>query len=192
MGLFSFFNNKENENAKSNEELNSLSNEHSFNDNDLGPTEDQFIDDADPKQIISEKNHSYTLNDILNFASIDFESRGYTDAMTNPDSSYKNENIELLLMDLSILIDRAKNFYNHTMEVIDFHIESRQDAGLIDLVKELESKKKKVIENLNEVLRLEQEDNDSGLGKRIRLSYNRGFNKGLASMSKELLQENTI
>jgi len=156
------------------------------------PTEEQFIDNSDPQEIRSEKDQHYTLNGILNFASIDFEDRGYHDALTNPESSYKNENVELLLMDLSILIQRAKNYYNHSLQVIDFHINSRKDAGLIDIVNELETRKKKLNENISEVNNIDEQNVDSGLRKRIKLSYNRGFNRGLASMSTELLQTNNI
>ena len=176
MGLFDFFKKKELENN--------------------GPTEDQFIDNTEPEgsQTLNGQSTTvvmYNLNEILNYASIDFETRGYQDSLTNPDSSYKQENIELLIMDLDILVLRAANYYINILKDIDFHINSRKDAGLIDTVKELEAKRDKTTENYNSTIKIKEDTNKgTGLCKRIKLSYNRGFNRGLASMSSQLLQSN--
>jgi hypothetical protein len=175
MGLFNFFKKKEIENT--------------------GPTENQFLDNTEPEEEQTPNGQSimgiYNLNEILNYASIDFETRGYQDSLTNPDSSYKHENIELLIMDLDILVQRASNYYTNILKDIDFHINSRKDAGLIDTVKELETKRDKVKENYNSTVKIEEDIKEAtGLCKRIKLSYKRGFNRGMASMSSQLLQSN--
>jgi hypothetical protein len=157
----------------------------------LEPTENQFIDNSQPNtDNFSIEINKYGLENILDFVSGDFENRGYQDALINPDTSYKDENIELLIMDLSILIDRAKNHYLNYLKDIEFHIETRKVAGLIDTVQELESKTEKVEVNNSEVLKIEESiNNATGYSKRISLSYSRGFNRGLASMSNDLLQK---
>lgn len=171
MGLFNFFKKKETKNAEI--------------------TEDQFIDNTDPDETIEQSKNIYNLNEVLNYGTIDFEVRGYQDSLTNPDSSYKQENVELLIMDLEILVQRAENYYKNTLKDLEFHINSRKDAGLIDTVKELEANKEKIIENYNCTQKVGEDiKNGKGLCKRINLSYNRGFNRGLASMSSELLQSN--
>jgi len=157
------------------------------------PTEDQFIDKTEPKDSVEENDLKYTLNDVLDYATIDFETRGYQDSLINPDSSYKEENMELLLLDLGILIKRSENYYTNYLKNIDFHLQSRKDAGLIDTVKQLETEMAKINENLDSVLKIKEEtDLEKGLNKRVRLSYNRGFNRGLASISNDLLKTNTI
>tara|TARA_R110000787_G_scaffold135654_1_gene247965 strand:+ start:14 stop:547 length:534 start_codon:yes stop_codon:yes gene_type:complete len=177
MGLFNFF-------KKNNEQIDVLENL---------PTEDQFIDNTEPNETIGIKNTIFTLNDILEYASIDFEIRGYQDSLINPDSSYKNDNTELLLLDLGILINKSENYYTNYLKNLNFHIQSRKDAGLIDTVMQLETENDKITESLNQVLKIKNDTNtDKGLYKRISLSYNRGFNRGLASMSNELLKANTL
>ena len=71
----------------------------------------------------------------------DYETRGYNDALTNPDESYKSDNIRLFNHDLLILIDRSSNYYDNFLKELDFHISSRSRAGLIDLVEELKIRK---------------------------------------------------
>lgn len=172
MGLFNFFN--KNEITDVIEENN-------------GPTEEQFIDNTEPLTEESVKL-IYDLNEIYDYGSVDFENRGYNDALTNPDTSYKNDNLDLLLMDLDIIIQRAKNYYNNLLKDIGFHIQSRKDAGLIDTVNQLETEKEKTIDSLTLVEVIQKEFKDGiGLNKRIQFSYSRGFNRGLASISQPLL-----
>ena len=111
----------------------------------------------------------------------DFESRGYQDALTNPDTAYKNENISLLLEDLDIQIKQAQNYYAARLIKLDFHIASRKAAGLIDTVKELENQKTIIVQQQTEVQQIIKDKTEGmGLLKRITLSYNRGFNRGLS------------
>lgn len=157
---------------------------------EIEPTEEQFIDKSEPSetQDFATNKEVYGLYHIFDYASIDFEQRGYQDALINPDSSYKQENIELLIEDLSIKIRQAKNHYTTKLKTLDFHIKSRNDAGLIDIVDELESKKSIIKQNFDEVLKIEEETKEEkGLVVRLKLSYTRGFNRGLASLSNKIL-----
>ncbi len=177
MGLFQFFN----KNREIKEE---------YKQDVIEVTEAQFVDKSEPDEEET-KTLLYDLNEIYDYASIDFEYRGYQDALTNPDTSYKEENIDLLLMDLEIRIQRSLLYYSNLLKDLNFHILSRKDAGLIDTVKQLESQKDKTLEFSNQVNSLNKDfQNNDGLSKRILLSYKRGFNRGLASMSTNLL--NTI
>ncbi|MBI9041969.1 hypothetical protein [Lutibacter sp.] len=154
------------------------------------PLEEQFIDKSEPLDLqdVAINKESYGLYQIFDYASTDFEQRGYQDALINPDSSYKQENIDLLIEDLYIKIRQAKNHYTTKLKTLDFHIKSRNDAGLIDIVDELESKKSIIVQNFEEVLKIEEETKDKkGLIVRLKLSYTRGFNRGLASLSNKIL-----
>ena len=173
MSLFSFFSKKSDNNEVS--------------EGQIGPTEEQFVDNSEPnKEEVFEK--VYNLDEIYDYASVDFEQRGYQDAITNPDTSYKEENIDLLLMDLEIRIQRAELHYSNLLLDLNFHINSRKDAGLIDTVKQLESQKGKIGDSQSQVAKIKEEfSENAGLNKRITFSYKRGFNRGLASMSTNLL-----
>lgn len=176
MGLFNFF-------------RKSVNNEEIIENNE-GPSEEQFVDNSEPNNI-EENVKVYNLDEIYDYASVDFEQRGYQDALTNPDTSYKEENIDLLLMDLEIRVQRAALFYSNLLLDLDFHILSRKDAGLIDTVKQLESQKNKIIDSQSQVEKIKVEfSEEDGLHKRITFSYKRGFNRGLASMSTNLLNSN--
>lgn len=125
------------------------------------------------------------LDAIYAFFGDDFESRGYNDALTNPDESYKNDNIRLFNHDLLILIDRSSNYYDNFLKELDFHISSRTRAGLIDLVEELKIRKE-IVKDLSEKIRIIKEETQSGAGsaQRIALSYQRGFMRGLSAISQ--------
>jgi hypothetical protein len=98
MGLFKFFSKKNQENQV--ETINQL----------VEIKKDLFIDESDPVEnstnLISSNGVS-GIDAIYNFLQSDYESRGYNDALTNPDDSYRSDNISLLRQDLSIMIDKS-------------------------------------------------------------------------------------
>ena len=119
------------------------------------------------------------------FMQVDYESKGYNDALVNPDESYKTDNIRLFRHDLLILIDRTSNYYETLLHEIDFHITSRTRAGLIDLVDELKIRQQIILDQLAKVKQIKEEvQNNSGPTERIALSYQRGFMRGLSAISQ--------
>jgi hypothetical protein len=123
----------------------------------------------------------------------DYESRGYNDALTIPDESYKNDNIKLFNHDLLILIDRSLNYYENFLKEMDFHIGSRTRAGLIDLVEELKIRKEIVKDLLEKIKGIKEEvEKGTGPAQRIALSYQRGFMKGLSAISQSKMFNRTL
>ena len=130
---------------------------------------------------------------IYAFLQYDYETKGYNDALTNPDESYKNDNIKLFQYDLHILIQRSFMYYDDKIKEIDFHIGSRTRAGLIDLVEELKIKRELVLEHIEKVKQLQQEtENNAGMSERIRLSYQRGFMRGLSAITQTKVMNITL
>ena len=138
-------------------------------------------------------NGSIGLDAIYAFFQDDYESRGYNDALANPDDSYKSDNIKLFNHDLLILIDRSSNYYETMLKELDFHIGSRTRAGLIDLVEELKNRKE-IIKDLLEKINLIKGDavNGNGPSQRIGLSYQRGFMRGLSAISHSKMFNRTL
>jgi hypothetical protein len=133
-------------------------------------------------------NGARNIDAIYEFLQYDYESRGYNDALTNPDESYKSDNIKLFAHDLQILIDRSSIYYEELLKEVDFHINSRSRAGLIDLVEELKIKRELVLDHMTKVKALKEEAlNGSGSTGRIALSYQRGFMRGLSAISQSKL-----
>lgn len=130
---------------------------------------------------------------IFAFLQADYETKGYDDALTNPDESYKSDNIKLFQYDLQILIQRSFMYYDDKIKEIDFHIGSRTRAGLIDLVEELKIKRNLVVEHIDKVKQLQHDcANNSGMSERITLSYQRGFMRGLAAITQTKVMNITL
>ncbi len=125
---------------------------------------------------------------IYNYLRQDFETRGYNDALTSPDEGYRNDNIKLIKYDLEILIHQVRTYHDSLMKDIEFHIHSRERAGLIDLVDELRIKQTDLLDHIEKVKTFEQAlQIDTGLCERAILSYKRGFMKGMASITQAYL-----
>jgi hypothetical protein len=128
-------------------------------------------------------NHGIDL--IYTFLQADYESKGYADALVNPDDSYKADNIRLIKFDLQILIEKTDSYYDNLISDINMHIASRTRAGLVDLVQELETRKHLVesyklkIKGISDTL-----DTETGMCQRIILSYQRGFMRGLSALTQ--------
>ncbi len=156
------------------------------------PTKELFIEESEPiNSSNSEELSKYSLEKIYAFAEIDHEQKGYDDALINPDNSYSEDNIKLLKYDLHIRIKRAYKTYGDYIRDIEFHIESRSNAGLIDTVKLLKTELEKTKDSIEQVKEIEKDfNNNIGLVERVSLSYKRGFMRGLAAMSDQILDNN--
>ena len=113
---------------------------------------------------------------IYNFLKDDYESKGYDDALTNPDSSYKEMNKSMIKSALEIKFKQVRRKYEDDLRTIDFHINSRKEAGLIELVKELETKKEILLQHIKELNAMEQDFmNEVPYMMGMLFSYERGF-----------------
>ena len=154
------------------------------------PPKELFVEEKTITSSSEQKEYKYNLDSIYAFASKDYEEKGYDDALVNPDNSYSEDNIKLLHYDFQVLIKRAYKTYEDYIKDIEFHIESRQNAGLIDTVKLLETTLIKTKDSIEEVKQIEVDfDKYTGLTERIALSYRRGFMRGLAAMSDQILDK---
>jgi hypothetical protein len=137
---------------------------------------------------VPETNHTSNgagIDAVYAFLQSDYEARGYSDALTNPDDSYRNDNISLLRQDLFILIDKSLTYYEGMLKEVDFHIGSRTRAGLIDLVEELKTRRDMVSDHLGKIKSMKEEAlSGNGAVTRITLSYQRGFMRGLSALTQ--------
>lgn len=164
MGLFKIFRKKNKENPE---------------------TGNQSVNGNRPGDGLISVNGAMGLDAIYAYLQYDYESRGYNDALTNPDESYKADNIKLFNHDLLILIDRSATYYEGLLKDVEFHIGSRTRAGLIDLVEELKIRKEIVLDHLIKLKAIKEETiKGEGSAPRIALSYQRGFMRGLSAISQ--------
>jgi len=112
------------------------------------------------------------LDTVYAFFLNDYESRGYNDALTNPDESYKSDNIKLLNHELFILIERTSSYYEDLAKEMEFHISTRSRAGLIDLVEELKVRMQIINDHREKLTEIKKEAlTGSGAIQRIGLSW---------------------
>lgn len=116
----------------------------------------------------------------------DNEKKGYDDALCNPDNSYKEMNKSLIRSNLEVKFKQVVLKYTDDLRAIDFHIESRSQAGLVDVVEQLKSKKETLQKHMSILVEMEDDlRKDAPYMLGMLMSYERGFLKGLAAISLE-------
>ncbi len=114
----------------------------------------------------------------------DNESKGYEDALANPDISYKEMNLSIIRNRLELKFQQVLLSYENDLQNIEFHINSRAEAGLVDVVRVMKIKKNTMQEHVNRIKQMEQDfQNKVAYTCSMLLSYEKGFQKGLAAVS---------
>lgn len=179
MGLFNFFN-RQNRNG------------HSHITDLEAPVPDipegTFIEKEQPGKTTageqSENRAHSGIHMLYEFLDKNYESKGYNDALINPDITHLDQNITALKNDLERAIRKVKTFYEDFIRKINFHISSRARSGMVDTVEELTVKKEIAESHIKQVLEIEEQaKQNEGVGYGIVISYVRGFKNGLAAIS---------
>ena len=126
---------------------------------------------------------------IYNDLKEDYEQKGYEDALCNPDMSYKEMNQSIIRHNIEIKFEQVILKYNDDLRDIDFHIESRAQAGLVDVVKQLKTKRETLQKHVDKLHEMETDfRNKAPYMMGVLLSYERGFLRGLAALSLDTLK----
>jgi len=193
MGLFNYFNRDQPKSSNLN------GNNHLVESKEVRPDipENIFIqtenipDNSDTEQKVKSTENGITL--LFEFLEKNYESKGYDDALINPDNTHLEQNIEALKNDLQRTIRKIKTYYQDFIREINFHIESRSRVGMIDTVEELTVKKQTAEEHIQLILEIEEDaKNNLGLGQGMIISYTRGFRNGLAAISNYSIMKRTF
>lgn len=148
--------------------------------------ESLFIE-KDAEKPASTDANIHLLNDFL---ARNLESRGFDDALINPDSSNMQENILSVKNEFERTVKTVRQFYADFIREIDFHIDSRSRRGMVDVVEELQMKKTVAlthIERVDQIYADAQEERGEYQG--IIISYTRGFKNGLAAISQSVINK---
>lgn len=128
------------------------------------------------------------IHQLYEFLDRNYESKGYNDALVNPDTTHLDQNVIALKNDLERSIRKVKTFYEDFIRQINFHITSRSRSGMIDTVEELTVKKEIAESHIKQVIEIEEQAKlNEGVGHGIVISYTRGFRNGLAAISSHLI-----
>ena len=156
--------------------------------------ESDFIDNQDPNDDSGNTTtitygSSMPIDLIYQFLKEDYETKGYEDALCNPDNSYKEMNKVIIRNNLEVRFKQVKLKYMDDVREIDFHIQSRAQAGLVDVVEQLKTRKQTLTEHQRQLEEMERDlRNNTGYMIGMLLSYERGFLRGLAALSLETLK----
>lgn len=132
--------------------------------------------------VISEK--LTLIEKIFTFLRQDFNSSGYSDALTMPDITYMEDQIEQIIGQFHLLLTEANFNYEKHLNDIEFYIQSRERIGLMDVADELKTKKGNVNKDLEFILtQFQKLANREGEIKNVINSYKAGFRKGLAALA---------
>lgn len=179
MGLFNFFNRQQRNGHEHNLDL-------------AAPVPDIpegiFIEKEQPEKAQPEEkpaNQAISgIHLLYEFLDKNYESKGYNDALINPDTTHLDQNVTALKNDLERSIRKVKTFYEDFIRQINFHIASRSRSGMVDTVEELTVKKETAESHIKQVIEIEEQaKQNQGVGHGIIISYTRGFRNGLAAIS---------
>ena len=192
MGLFNFFNRRD-------RNSNGLENQNNTNHQNLPEIpENVFLEKDKPLNTATEENARQNptengVNLLFQFLEKNHESKGYDDALVNPDNTHLEQNIEALKNDLERTIRKLKTFYEDFIREINFHIGSRSRSGMVDTVEELSVKKETAESHIKQIIEIEEDaKNGKGVGQGVIISYTRGFRNGLAAISHHSIMKKTF
>ncbi len=184
MGIFNFFTNKQHPANEAGAYQNNTT-----EDRPSAIPEDIFVERGQPnaESGLADPVVSSVVNNIdmlYRFLDRNLESKGYDDALMNPDSYHLEQNLDAQRKELIRTIKKVKTFYEDFIREINYHIDSRSRSGMIDTVEELKMKKEIATSHIEKVLIMEEDANlNTGDSQGIMVSYTKGFKNGLAAIS---------
>lgn len=153
---------------------------------------EDFVDESNPSsdgKITITYGTGMPIDLIYNFLKEDYERKGYEDALSNPDMSYRDTNKEIIKSELEVKFKQVRLKYNDVLRELDFHITTRTQAGLVDLVRQLETEKETYLQHTKELNQMEEDFiNQKPYIIGMLLSYDKGFSRGLAALSLEKMK----
>jgi hypothetical protein len=154
--------------------------------------ETTFIEKEAPEKVQPDEKAVSTLNGgihlLYDLLDKNYESKGYNDALMNPDTTNLDQNVIALKNELERSIRKVKTFYEDFIRQINFHISSRSRSGMIETVEELTVKKEIAESHIRQVKEIEEQAKlNEGVGHGIIISYTRGFRNGLAAISSHII-----
>ena len=177
MGLFNFFRNREGlDTPDGKEALPEIK-------------EEDFIDNSESTE---QEKPSYSIElgskmpkDVIHaFLNGDYNNKAYHDALVNPDLAFMEQNLDILRGELEHKFKQVFDKYEDMLQEIDFHIQSRSKAGLVDLVEQLKTRRATYERHMQKLHKME-EDLDKGERYMTKIfeNYKVGFTLGMASLS---------
>jgi FtsZ-binding cell division protein ZapB len=141
-----------------------------------------------PKQTsITTKVKQRPIDRVIDFINQDMQTQGYKDAQTNNDKSTKEQKINELIQQGTLVCTSAIDEYKEKNKDITAEIDVCQSSGLLDTVVRLKAQKEKYDENIKSV-----EEIQKGIGNKelkVYASYIRGFEAFQIAIAEGLIKD---
>lgn len=145
--------------------------------------------EANALPITIESTRGVSQNNIDGYLSQGYEIKGYKDAYDHQDTSYLELGKEFFLANILSLIKRSKALCIVKKTEIEAAMDTHKKLGEFNLVGELNVHLKRYDLDLDRLKEFETDiTTQKGECNRILLSYERGFRKGLAEITKAKFQ----
>lgn len=119
----------------------------------------------------------------------DYEDQGYSDAMCNVDSSYKESKKQIIKNGLKRLFEQVSLRYKSDLRDIEVQIEIVEQQGMTTTASSLKARKETFLEHMRIMKEMEVAlDREEQQMLSMINSYERGFLKGLAAKTDTLLR----
>lgn len=156
-------------------------------------SEDLAREDCNPAYnkegiVTIEYGTGYPIDVIYAYIRKDYSSKGYDDAMVNPDASYLEMGKQLIKNKLKSLFDQISLRYKDEIRQLETMIRINETMGLTDTAMHLQTQKEIYTRHLAEIeeMRKGLESGNQQLQLMIG-SFEKGFKTGIAAKSVELL-----
>lgn len=173
-------------------EKNQISNENENNvipiqEEEMTPIQkDKFILETPPSQVKSE----LPIYEIYRRFQEDWETKGYNDALNFPETTYRDNQKQVIIEQLRLAIKETLLHYEDKLVDIDIHISQAQKSGLMETYDRYIQEKKKLVAHYEELTELDKDTEEIGeKTKPILTSYEMGFTRGIVSLSNEKVSE---
>ena len=153
-------------------------------------TDDVEKDENEKKRLITITwGTGMPIDVIFNFIHKNFEEDGFQDALVNSDITYRDTKERIIRNDLEMLFKRIILRYKNDIREIDVNIDNAQKAYALAAAGRLLARRETFEEHLAEINEMQQQLNadDPKMTTMIE-SYRRGFQKGIAAVSINFIE----
>ena len=186
MKLFKLFGTKPNEEAEKTHVLTENATQGESNEETTSPEEEK----KDEKRVITITwGTEMPIDIIFNFIHKNFEEDGFQDALVNSDITYRDAKEKIIRNDLEMLFKRIILRYKNDIREIDVNIDNAQKAYALAAAGRLLARRETFEEHLAEINEMQQQlkADDPKMTTMIE-SYRRGFQKGIAAVSINFIE----
>lgn len=120
----------------------------------------------------------------------DWETKGYKDAVSFPETTYRDHQKQVIVDQLRLAIKEALLRYEDKLVDIDMAFNQAQKCGLMETAERYQQEKKKLLAHHDELSSLDKDAEEIGTKtKPILTSYEMGFTRGMVLLSNEKVSE---